>query len=46
MTAHSEAISSTYLFATVIPRSQLTTALYLGIAFAVLIFSYFRSPAS
>ncbi|NLI53649.1 MAG: ABC transporter permease [Clostridiales bacterium] len=43
MTAQSEAISSTYLFATVIPRSQLTTALYLGIAFAVLIFFLFRS---
>ena len=32
MTAQSEAISNNYLFATIIPRSQLTTALYLGIA--------------
>ena len=43
MTAQSEAISNNYLFATIIPRSQLTTALYLGLAFAVLIFFLFRS---
>ena len=42
MTAQSEAISNNYLFATIIPRSQLTTALYLGLAFAVLIFFLFR----
>ena len=43
MTAQSEAISNNYLFATIIPRSQLTSALFLGIAFAVLIFFLFRS---
>jgi len=43
MTAQSEAISSNYLFSTIIPRSQLTSALYLGIAFAVLIYFLFRS---
>ena len=43
MTAQSEAISNNYLFATIIPRSQLTTALYLGLVFAVLIYVLFRS---
>ncbi len=43
MTAQSEAIADTYLFTNIIPRSQLTTALYLGIGFAVLIYFLFRS---
>lgn len=43
MTAQSEAIGNAYLFTKVIPRSQLTTALYLGIGFAVLIYFLFRS---
>lgn len=43
MTAQSEAISDAYLFTKIIPKSQLTTALYLGIGFAVLIYFLFRS---
>jgi general nucleoside transport system permease protein len=43
MTAQSEAIANVYLFAKIVPKSQLTTALFLGIGFAVLIYFIFRS---
>ena len=43
MTAQSELIANNYLFTKIVPKSQLTTALFLGIGFAVLIYFMFRS---
>lgn len=42
MTAQTIPISQAYLFTGLIPRTQLTTALFLGIAAAVLIYFFFK----
>ncbi len=43
MTAQTEAIADVYLFSKIIPRSQLTTALYIGLGVAVLLYFLFHS---
>ena len=43
MTAQTEAIADVYLFSKIIPRSQLTTALYFGLGVAMLLYLLFHS---
>lgn len=43
MTAQTVAISESYMFSRLIPRTQLTTALFLGIAAAFIIYLFFKN---
>ncbi|MFI3313716.1 MAG: ABC transporter permease [Eubacteriales bacterium] len=42
MTPQSEVVPDSALFATIVPKTQLTTALYLGLAVAVILFFFFK----